>query len=109
MLTGSVQGYLPVEANGVGEARQDPVPKRLVTIDGNHCEVGEDAPQFTALREAAVNHADFAITAIAAAVASPDRSECPAYLFQSNPAAFAQRFTTSATDWSVSLVSASRG
>jgi hypothetical protein len=64
LLTGSVQGYLPVEANGVGEARQDPAPKRLVTIDGNHSEVGEDAPPFTVLREAAVNHADFAIPAM---------------------------------------------
>jgi hypothetical protein len=37
-------------------------------------------------------------SAMVAAVASPDRSECPAYLSQSNPAAFAHRFTTSATD-----------
>jgi hypothetical protein len=41
-------------------------------------------------------------SAIAAAVASPDRSECPAYFSESSPAAFAQRFTISATDWSVS-------
>ena len=45
-------------------------------------------------------------SAMAAAVASPDRSECPAYFSQSSPAAFAQRFTIRATDWSVSLVSA---
>ena len=33
-------------------------------------------------------------SAIAAAVASPDRSECPAYLSQSNPTAFAQRLAS---------------
>jgi hypothetical protein len=37
-------------------------------------------------------------SAIAAAVASPDRNECPAYRSQSSPAALAQRFTTRATD-----------
>src|ERR1041385_4928169 len=41
-------------------------------------------------------------SAIAAAVASPDRNECPGYRSHSNPAAFAQRFTIRATDWSVS-------
>jgi hypothetical protein len=45
-------------------------------------------------------------SAIAAAVASPDRSECPAYFSASSPAAFAQRLTISATDWSVSRVAA---
>ena len=45
-------------------------------------------------------------SAMTAAVASPDRSECPAYFSALSPAAFAQRFTASATDWSVSLVSA---
>jgi hypothetical protein len=44
--------------------------------------------------------------AMAAAMASPERIECPAYFSASDPPARAHRFTIKATDWSVSLLSA---